>query len=205
MGVVTNPNFNGGGCSSLGPAAGCSSGNRWFTGNGAPSDALGNNDDFYLDLDNSYVYEKIGGTWIFQSVLQGAAESDDQFNAPAGENILAGQPVYVNVSGQLMLARADGVPQCRIAGFALADIDSGFAGIIISDGKLVLTDWTAVVGAASLIVGAEYFLSTGTFGQIINSASLPSADTQGLYIVQIGRAIKSDTLDIKIEAHPIKL
>jgi hypothetical protein len=35
----------------------------WFSGNGLPSDLVGNNNDLYLDLTTSIAYEKLAGTW----------------------------------------------------------------------------------------------------------------------------------------------
>lgn len=179
-------------------------GNRWFVDSGIPLNSLGNDSDFYLDLLNSNVYEKINGIWVFQGQLQGAAERDDEFTRQADELVLAGQPVYITNTGTFKLAKAL-APTHVIAGFALADINTGFAGTIISDGKLVLANWSNIIGSVSLSVGVEYFLSTVNFGQIIPTSLLPSLNIPGPYIVQVGRAIKSDTLDIKLEAHSIKL
>lgn len=39
-------------------------GGRWYTGHGAPSDAIGVNGDLYLDRDTADVYEKENGTWF---------------------------------------------------------------------------------------------------------------------------------------------
>jgi len=54
-------------------------GNRWYVGHGAPTDDLGEVDDFYLDLDTSDVYERIlasssssgddPGAWIISGRL----------------------------------------------------------------------------------------------------------------------------------------
>lgn len=38
-------------------------GATWLTGTGAPSDAIGNNNDLYLDEATGNVYKKVGGTW----------------------------------------------------------------------------------------------------------------------------------------------
>jgi len=179
--------------------------NQWFVDNGVPTGALGNDGDFYLDLDTSTVYEKIAGSWVIKGVLAGAAERDDQFQRQADEIIMAGQPVYLTNTGTIKLAKADADPQRKIAGFALSDIAIGNAGTIITDGKLALSDWTNVIGSSNLSVGVEYFLDVLNFGMIITAASLPSLNTPGPFIIPVGRAIKPDELDIKIEAHPIRL
>lgn len=46
-------------------AAGAAGANgaTWLTGVGAPSDAIGNNNDLYLRTDTGDVYKKVAGTW----------------------------------------------------------------------------------------------------------------------------------------------
>lgn len=36
----------------------------WLNGSGVPSDSLGNNGSYYLDIDTGDVYFKEGGTWL---------------------------------------------------------------------------------------------------------------------------------------------
>ena len=39
-------------------------GSGWLTGEGAPDNSQGRNDDLYLDTDTGDVYKKGGGTWL---------------------------------------------------------------------------------------------------------------------------------------------
>jgi hypothetical protein len=38
-------------------------GNRWYAGVSSPSDLVGNNDDFYINVSSGDIYQKAGGTW----------------------------------------------------------------------------------------------------------------------------------------------
>ncbi|MDP2671983.1 MAG: hypothetical protein Q8O68_00550 [Candidatus Daviesbacteria bacterium] len=40
------------------------SGEQWFSGAGIPDDSFGNNGDFYIDISNGDVYEKVNDTWF---------------------------------------------------------------------------------------------------------------------------------------------
>lgn len=35
-----------------------------LVGSGAPSDTLGSDGDFYMDVDTLDIYQKVGGTWL---------------------------------------------------------------------------------------------------------------------------------------------
>ena len=37
---------------------------EWFEGNGIPSNLIGKDGDFYLDIDNGDVYQKVHDTWF---------------------------------------------------------------------------------------------------------------------------------------------
>jgi hypothetical protein len=54
---------------SQGPAG--ANGATWRNGTGVPSSSLGSNGDFYLDLDNSDVYNKISGSWVWIANIRG--------------------------------------------------------------------------------------------------------------------------------------
>jgi hypothetical protein len=46
-------------------------GNNWISGNGIPSDSIGNNNDLYLDGLTGNVFVKGGGTWVYSYNLKG--------------------------------------------------------------------------------------------------------------------------------------
>lgn len=64
-------------------------GATWHRGNGVPNGALGNLNDFYLDLDNGDVYQKTGiATWTLEGNLVGppGADGADGTNGTNGTN-----------------------------------------------------------------------------------------------------------------------
>lgn len=41
-----------------------------LSGNGVPASILGVNQDLYLDLDNTFLYKKLVGVWVYQTYLK---------------------------------------------------------------------------------------------------------------------------------------
>lgn len=140
-------------------------------------------DSFWVLKDDSPL------TWVTLG-----ASGTPTLTAETDADVVAGQPVYIKASGHLGLAESTALPQARCAGLVTADTLTGVAAPFSPDGTVNLADWTAVVGAASLTPGAEYFLAA-TAGQITDTA--PSSG----YLVRVGRAISATVLDIEI--HPI--
>lgn len=140
-------------------------------------------------------------------------QSGDTLDAPVSEkdviqatnsnasNATIGQPVYVDGSGTVDLARANASGTTPVIGLvADASIAPAAAGNVQTDGVLVSADWTAVIGSAALTAGAEYFLSAAAAGQL--TATAPN--TTGQYVVPVGRALSATELEITI-GRPIKL
>lgn len=121
-------------------------------------------------------------------------------NANAGA-ITIGQPVYVSASGSVDLARANTSTTAKVVGLVRSSsVASGASGFVQTDGVLTNSDWTSVVGEASLTTGSDYFLSPTSAGMLTSSA--PS--TAGQYSVYVGRALSATDLEISIE-RPISL
>jgi hypothetical protein len=81
-----------------------------------------------------------------------------------------------------------------LAGLSIADCHSTFACKYIRRGKLSLTDWTSVVGIATLTPGTRYFASPDIAGYLTPIAT----KIGGNVLVEIGEAIDSLTLDVGI-------
>jgi len=190
-----------GGIGGGGPGTPGAAGTSIFSGLGPPNAILGNDGDKYIQEDNGDLWSKTLGVWAISSNLTSTGTLEDQYNTNLSVNaMLAGQPVYITAVGSLELAQADSLPRFRVAGFLIADVGAASASSFRSDGQLILADWTSVVGTPTLVIGAEYFLSATTPGQI--TTVIPTAI--GEYIVPIGRAINSTTLDIEL-TRPILL
>jgi hypothetical protein len=88
---------------SQGPAG--ADGATWRNGTGVPSSSLGSNGDFYLDLDNSDVYNKISGAWVWVANIRGATGAQGPAGVYTIENMTGwvSAPAYdsgwVEVSG----------------------------------------------------------------------------------------------------------
>ena len=131
------------------------------------------------------------------------ASSNQQFSA-TNSNIAAitiGQPVYIQGADTVDLALADAKATSGVIGLVLdASIDSSVVGTILTDGILTSTDWTAVVGAATLTVGSVYFLSDVDAGMLTTTAPT----TTGSFVTRVGTAISTTTLEVTI-SRPISL
>jgi hypothetical protein len=118
----------------------------------------------------------------------------DTYTAESDDSIVAGQPLYIKATGHAALAAANAGATANAIGFATVDAEPTFSVNYATEGKLTLVDWTTVSGSASLVPGAAYYLSTAV-GKITSVP--PSA--AGAYVVRVGRAASSLTLDIEIE------
>ena len=131
------------------------------------------------------------------------ASSNQQFSATNqyGDAITIGQPVYIIAADTVDLALADAKATSGVIGLVLdASIDSSVVGTILTDGILTSTDWTAVVGAATLTVGSVYFLSDTVAGTLTTTATT----TAGSFVTRVGTAISTTTLEVTI-SRPIGL
>ena len=129
--------------------------------------------------------------------------SNQQFSA-TNSNIAAitiGQPVYIQGADTVDLALADAKATSGVIGLVSdASIDSSAVGTILTDGTITSTDWTAVVGEATLTVGSVYFLSDVDAGMLTKTAPT----TTGSFVTRVGTAISATTLEVTI-SRPISL
>ena len=130
--------------------------------------------------------------------------SNNQIFSATNSNIAAitiGQPVYIQGADTVDLALADAKATSGVIGLVSdASIDSSVVGTILTDGILTSTDWTEVVGAATLTVGSVYFLSDVTAGTLTTTAPT----TTGSFVTRVGTAISTTTLEVTI-SRPISL
>ena len=131
------------------------------------------------------------------------ASSNQQFSATNANTaaITIGQPVYIQGADTVDWALADAKATSGVIGLVSdASIDSSAVGTILTDGILTSTDWTAVVGAATLTVGSVYFLSDVDAGMLTTTAPT----TTGSFVTRVGTAISTTTLEVTI-SRPISL
>jgi len=108
----------------------------------------------------------------------------------AGENIGAGDLVYVSASGTVMKADANTLAKAAV-GFAPSAITSGASGTVtFSDGK--------ITGLSGLTLGALYFLSNTTTGAFATYGSLTFATND----IQQCVGIAESTTVLRFQAGP---
>ena len=130
-------------------------------------------------------------------------DSNQVFTAQnaTGAALTIGQTVYISAANTVEAALADDVTTSGVVGLvADASIADGANGYILTDGTLVSTDWTAVVGATTLTAGSVYFLSDTAAGEL--TTTVPTAP--GSFVTRVGTAINTTTLEVTI-SRPIKL
>jgi hypothetical protein len=114
------------------------------------------------------------------------------FTAESDEVIVIGQPIYVKSTGHVAIADATTATTSGVAGFAITAAGVGEVVSYITEGKLTLTDWTAVASVAALTPGSNYFLS-------LTSGLIAASVVATGYHVRLGRATSTLTLDLEIE------
>lgn len=107
--------------------------------------------------------------------------------------LIAGTPITEDVSGSGFVRANANITSKFCVGFLLEDIAPTFSGNISLIGSLILTDWTLIVGTATLSAKTKYFLDT-TAGKITSTP--PVITGQSLQI--IGTSLDSLTLSINI-------
>jgi hypothetical protein len=129
------------------------------------------------------------------AVLEGyhAPCTDHTLDVLAGETVHAGAPAYIVSNNTVNLASATGLVTSRVVGLITQVASVNEATIVQTDGSVILSDWTAVIGAATLTPGSVYFLST-TSGQM--STTPPTGD--GDVVVTMGTAVTTTKFDIEV-------
>lgn len=115
-----------------------------------------------------------------------------------------GSPVYISGNNAFQLARANAGATVNVIGLVReANIAAAANGTVQTDGTLTATtaQWDAITGeSGGLVAGGVYFLGAAAAGRLTRTAPT----TQGEYVLQIGKAISAETLEITITV-PIQL
>ena len=134
--------------------------------------------------------------------LDAVVSEVDIISLVAAATITIGNPVYLSSANGCNKAQANAVSTAKVIGLAKAGITSGSSGSVQTDGIITLTtgEWDAIAGTTGgLTFNTDYFLSAAASGAI--TATVPEGTN---YIVKIGRAISTLSLDLNISS-PIKL
>jgi hypothetical protein len=108
-------------------------------------------------------------------------------------NLLIGTAVAGDVSGSGFV-RANALFNSKFCiGLLSANVDQNTAGPIQTEGVLLLTDWTAITGTATLAAKAKYYLDI-----IAGKITTIAPSSPGQIVQRIGVALDSLTLSINI-------
>ena len=139
--------------------------------------------------------EQEGGYYVPNEPTLPVVPATDYLSAEAGSTIKIGYPLYLTGGGLVNPAQANAAGPTQVVGLSLSDVVAGIGCSYVTEGQVERTDWTEVAGTVNLAAGATYFLNPSTAGRITTVAPT----TVGQYVVRVGRAIDSTTLDIEIE------
>lgn len=165
----------------------------------------------YVEVRTAYIVQEIGGSVLLEEqvvetkILEalvpgpqgppGSGSGVSLWEPEAAEALSAGQVVAVDSNGKATLANANSAARDAL-GLARISAGIGSGAEVLIAGVLTLSNWTSATGAATLVTGSEYWLTT-TSGRM--STSPPSG--AGISFQKIGRAISSDTLVIEVEKY----
>lgn len=151
---------------------------------GVKSDQSGLEYKTLIEGTNITITHPAGGIMIASSGAGGGVAS---LIATSGEALAQGDIVYMKVDGKVWKAKADADLTSVALGLASTAVSADASVNIILLGELTYSTW-------SLTIGEQLWLSPTTAGGLTDSP--PSTTDQ--YIVPIGVAIATDTLNVKI-------
>ncbi|MDX2215296.1 MAG: hypothetical protein SFY66_18675 [Oculatellaceae cyanobacterium bins.114] len=125
--------------------------------------------------------------------------SGEFFSAETQSAVVSGQPLILQITGKLALARNDDFALSFATCFGASDANPTEPASYITEGQIFRGDWSPVVGVPSLIPGATYYLAS-TPGTM--SAIAPT--DPGYVVVALGKALTTNLFDIEIQS-PILL
>jgi hypothetical protein len=130
----------------------------------------------------------------------GDAGSSTVISPLFAQNAKQGQPIYLSrANGQAGLACATSPLTALVAGLAKTDAKAAFVSDVMTSGPFVMTDWSNVIGSASLQAGANYFLDA-VAGMLTTSIQT----TTGNVNTYVGQAVNASTMNVSI-TKPITL
>lgn len=111
------------------------------------------------------------------------------YQGVANTPLVKGQVVYVTPGSEIGLADNN---SNLVSGLAITNATAGQTVVYARRGRLTLSDWTAIIGASSLMPGRDYFLASN------GSLSLTGPATG--YVIKMGQAQTDATFDIHIQS-----
>lgn len=128
----------------------------------------------------------LDGSGKISSTMMPTGIGADTITADAGENLAAGDFVYIDSAGDVFKADASAIAKAAI-GYVLAAVTSGQPATVYFD--------DANTGVSGLTVGSKYFLSGTTPGAITTTA--PTTSTHIVQVVGVAHATTAIHVNIQ--------
>jgi hypothetical protein len=129
----------------------------------------------------------------------GGNNTSDRFDIVIDVIVVPGQPIYIDLGTQhAKLGIATALVSSLVAGLVVTAGNPGDT-ISVATSNLILANWTAVIGAASLSIGNVYYLSV-----VAGQLSTVAPSVIGQCVTLVGVAVSATELKIQNEA-PILL
>jgi hypothetical protein len=119
--------------------------------------------------------------------------SKHTMTASASNILVRGAPVYVSSSNVAELADASAIATAQVLGLVLVGAFIGQPVVVLSEGSIEQSDWSAVTSGGTLTAGSVYYLSA-TEGQMTTTPPTGTGDI----IVRLGIAVTSTKFDIEV-------
>jgi hypothetical protein len=134
-------------------------------------------------------------TTKFNIEVQEVVENLSKHNmtASASNILVRGTPVYVSSSNVAELADASAVATAQVLGLVLVGAFIGQPVVVLSEGSIEQSDWSAVTSGGTLTAGSVYYLSA-TEGEMTTTPPSGNGDT----VVRLGIAVTTTKFDIEV-------
>lgn len=133
-----------------------------------------------------YVWNDSLSSWNNLGIAD-AAESLENDDYVAGENLTSGHAVYISAADTVSRGLADAVATSEVIGFANGAVTSGGAVSLVTAGRLA--------AFSGLTAGARYYLSPSSAGDI--TTTVPTG--AGEVVMLVGYAKNATTLEIQFQ------
>ncbi|MBW4692189.1 MAG: hypothetical protein KME27_10530 [Lyngbya sp. HA4199-MV5] len=130
--------------------------------------------------------------------VPGGGGSISTADAETDSVCFSGQPLYLKANGHVALAQADNALEAQVCGLCVTAAAIGFSATYQFGAVLELSNWTAIVGTSSLVVGQIYFLG-------LTPGTLTTTPPIAGFVVSIGQALTTQKLRIDLESLPFQL
>ena len=119
--------------------------------------------------------------------------------ASGASSIAAGQPIYIDTSGNARLADASSLTTARVAGLATTAASAGAFVSYTRNQSVTLANVNSLVDNVSngLLESGKYYWLSVNEGKLTRT---PDTSTTGAVLVQIGLALTSNEFQIEIQA-----